>query len=121
MKKESVVGLGIRHKPTHGANDVASCRLHRRVGLVVGQNDHILALIPIALNEEARDVVNIVDAAAKLAFLAKVVDTDEQSLAPAGTVGVLESIAFGSSMAELLRRRRRRRTGAGMGGVAVTP
>lgn len=63
--------------------------------------------------------MNIVDAAAKLTILTKVVDADKQSLAPAGTVGVLESVTFGGPMAELLRRRGRRRTGAGMGGVAV--
>ena len=56
-----------------------------------------------------RHVLHVVDAAAELATLAKVVDPDEKSLSSAGAVGVLESIAVGSTMPKVLRLRRRRR------------
>lgn len=112
MEEEGIVGLRVLNEPTHSADDVVPCRLHDGVGLVVGQDDHVLSLVAVPLDEEGRDVVDIVDAAAQLAILAKVVDADEQSLATAGTVGVLESIAFGGTVAELLGNRRRGRTGA---------
>jgi hypothetical protein len=44
--------------------------------LIIGQDDHILSLVTIALNKERRHVVDIVHAATKLAFLIEVVDTN---------------------------------------------
>jgi hypothetical protein len=56
-----------------------------------------------------RHVLHVVDAAAELATLAKIVDADEKSLSSASAVGVLESIAGGGAMSKVLRLRRRRR------------
>lgn len=53
--------------------------------------------------------MDIVDAASELALLAKVVDTDEQSLPLTGTVGVLEGVALRCTMSELLGNVRWRR------------
>ena len=70
----------------HRPQDICFCRLAHRVLLVVGQGDHILALVTEGLHEVVGHVLNIVDATSELTFLAKVVDTDQQSLALAGTV-----------------------------------
>jgi hypothetical protein len=77
--------------------------------LVVGQDNHILLLVVVPLHKERRDIVDIVDAASELALLAKVVDTDEQSLPLTGTVGVLEGVALRCTMSELLGNVRWRR------------
>lgn len=102
MKEEGIVGLSIAHKPSHGLDNIGTRRLHDWVGLVISQNDHILALIPVSLNQECRNVVNIIDATAQLAVLTEIVDSYEESLASTCTVGVLESVSIGSSMAKLL-------------------
>jgi hypothetical protein len=103
VEEERVVGLGVLNEPVHGAQDVL---------LVVGQSDHILALVTKGLHQVVGHVLNIVDATSELALLAKVVDADQESLALAGTVGVLERVAVGCAMAEVLHALWRRRWGA---------
>ncbi len=117
MQEQGVVGLGALDEPLHGADDVGLGGLHDGVLRVVGQDDHVLALVVVVFAEEVGHVVDVVDAAAQLALLAKVVDADEQRLALTRAVGVLERVALGRTVAELLRRRRGRR--AGLGVVAV--
>ena len=87
--------------------------------MIIGQNDHVLSLVAIPLNKEGRHVVYIVDAASKLSLLVEVVDANQKSLATTGTVGILESIAFGSSVTELLGRRWRRWTGSSVLSIVV--
>lgn len=111
VQKERIVGLGIRHEPAHGVDDVLLGRLHHGVGLVVGQDDHILALVPMVLDQILRKVLGVVDAAAQFAFLAEIVDTDQECTPLSCAVGVLEGIAGGGSVAELLVARRRRWAG----------
>lgn len=111
VQEERIVGLGIRHEPAHGVDDVLLGRLHHGVGLVVGQDDHILALVPMVLDQVLRKVLGVVDAAAQFAFLAEIVDTDQERTPLSCAVGVLEGIAGGGSVAELLVARRRRRAG----------
>ena len=59
-------------------------------------------------------ILDIVDTAAQLATLAKVVDADQKGLSSTGTVGVLEGVASGSAMAKCLGLLRR-----GRGGIMV--
>ena len=54
------------------------------------------------LNKIRRHVLHVVDTASKLTALAKIVDAYEESLAAAGTLGVLVGIALGSAVAKLL-------------------
>lgn len=117
VQKECVVRPGVPHQPLHGIDDVFPGRLHDGVLLVVGQNDHVLAAVAVALDQEGRDVADVVDAAAQLAVLAEIVDADQQGAATAGAVGVLERVLPGRAVAELLQARGRgrgsRRLGAG--------
>jgi hypothetical protein len=87
--------------------------------LIIGQNDHVLSLVAISLNKEGRHVVDIVDTTSKLSFLIEVVDANQKSLATTGTVGILESIAFGGSVTELLGRRWRRWAGSSVLSIVV--
>lgn len=103
MKEQSIVGLGISNKPLHSLDDVLLCRAHNGVLLVVGQENHVFPLVAIALDEEVGKVLDIVDTSAQFAFFANVVDSDQQSLAFTRAVGVLEGIAIGCAVAELLR------------------
>ena len=112
MEEQGVVGSRILDEPLHGANNVGTGRYHDGVALVVGEDDGVFALVSEALKEEAREVLCVIDAAAQLAVLAKVVDTDKESLALSGTIGVLERVAFGGTVAELLGCVWRRRAAA---------
>ena len=102
MEEQGVIGLGALNQPFHGPNDVPFGGLHDGVVLVVCQDDHVLPLVAIALDEEARDVVDVVDTSSQLTVLAEVVDTDEEGLALAGTVGVLEGVPVRGAVTELL-------------------
>jgi hypothetical protein len=119
VEEQRIVGLSVLNQPAHGADNVVLGGLHDRVRLVISQDNHILTLVVIALREEGSEVVHIVDTPPKLSVLTKVVDADEESLALSRAVGVLEGVALGGTVAELLGRRGRRRTCAGvMSGVA---
>jgi hypothetical protein len=112
VEEERIVGLGVLNEPVHGAQDVLLGRLAHGVLLVVGQGDHVLALVTKGLHQVVGHVLNIVDATTELTFLAKVVDANQESLALAGTVGVLERVAVGGAMAEVLHALWRRWWGA---------
>ena len=77
--------------------------------LVVGENDHVFALVVEILDEVGRHVPNVVDATPKLTALAEIVDADEQGFPPTGTSAVLERVILRGSMAEMLRAGGRRR------------
>ena len=111
MKEQGVVRLGILNEPAHSLDDIRLGGDHARVLLVVGQDDHVLAAVPVALAEEGGEVLGVVDAAAQLALLAEVVDADQQGFALPGTVRVLEGVALWRAVAELLRGARRGRAG----------
>jgi hypothetical protein len=64
VKEERVVRLGVLNKPVQGPNNVAPGGMHDRIGLVIGQEDHILSLVAIPLHQKGRDVLNVVDATA---------------------------------------------------------
>jgi hypothetical protein len=59
------------------------------------------------LGKVSGHVADIIDTAAELSALVKVIDSDEKSFSPAGAVRVSEIVAVGGAMAELLRCRRR--------------
>lgn len=120
MKEESIVGLGVLDQPAESADDVFASGNHDRILLVISQDDHVLSLVVVALHQEGRDVVYIVDTSTQLAFLAKIVDTDEKRLATTGTSGVLESVAFGGTVAELLRNIGGRWSGSSVLGMVVS-
>lgn len=61
----------------HGPQDVLLGGLAHRVLLVIGENNHIFALVVEVLDEVGRHVPNIVDAAPELTALAEVVDADK--------------------------------------------
>lgn len=108
VEEERVIGLSVLDQPVHGAQDVLFGRLAHWVLLIIGQGDHVFALVAKGLHQVVGHVLNIVDATSELALLAKVVDTDQESLALAGTVGVLECVVIGGTVAEGLHARGRR-------------
>jgi hypothetical protein len=120
VKEESVIGLGVLDKPAKSADDVFASGNHDRILLVISQDDHVLSLVAIALHQEGRDVVYVVDTSTQLALLTKVVDADEKRLATTGTFGVLESIAFRGTVAELLGNIGGRWSGSSVLGVVVS-
>ena len=112
MEKQRVVGLGVLDEPVHGAQDIGLGRLAHGVLLVVGPDHHVLALVAQVLGRVAAHVLDVVDAAAQLALLAKVVDADEQGFPAAGAVGVLKGVAARGALAEGLGLGGRRRGSA---------
>lgn len=102
VEEERIVGLGVLDQPLHRAQDIVFGGLQDGVGLVVGQDDHVLTLVVVAVHQERRDILDIVDAALELVGGAKVVDADQQGLALSGALTVLEGIICGCAVAELL-------------------
>lgn len=96
----------------HGPQDVLLGGLAHGVLLVIGEDNHIFALVVEVLDEVGRHVPNIVDAAPELTALAEVVDADKQGFSPTRTGTVFEGIALRGAVAEVLRTRRRRWRGA---------
>lgn len=88
-------------------------RLAHGVLLVVGEDDHVLALVAKMLGQVGGHVADIIDAAAQLAALAKVVDADQQGFPLAGALRVLEGVVLGMAVAEALRGRGWRRGAVG--------
>lgn len=91
------------HRPEY----VLLGRLAHGVLLVVGEDDHVLALVSKVLGQVGGHVPHVVDAPAQLAALAKVVDADQQGFPLAGALRVLEGEALGVAVAEALRGCRR--------------
>lgn len=103
MQEEGIVGLGVLDEPLHGTDDVGLGGLVVGVLLVVGEQDHVLALVIVLVDQEGRQVLDVVDAAAQLALLPKVVDADQQGLATPVALRVLECVSLGRAVAELDR------------------
>lgn len=116
VEEERVVGPGVLDEPVHGAQDVLLGGLGHGVLLIVCENNHVFAAVAKVLREVRCHVAHVVDAAAQLAALAKVVDADEQGLAAAGALRVLERVVGGGAGAELLRVLGRRLDGPCGGG-----
>lgn len=91
----------------HGSQYVLLRGLAHWVLLVVGEDDHVLALVAKLLDQVGRHVPDVVDAPPQLASLAKVVDADQQGLPPAVALRVLEGVALGMAIAEGLGGRGR--------------
>lgn len=51
VEEERVVGLSVLNEPVHGAQDVLLSRLAHGILLVVGQSDHVLALVTKGLHQ----------------------------------------------------------------------
>lgn len=97
------------HRPQY----VGLCRLAHGVLLVVGQEHHVLPLVVEMAVEICAHVLHVVDAAAELSALAKVVDSDEESFPAPVASRVLERIAIRRTVAEALRCSRWRGRAAG--------
>lgn len=102
MHKQRIIRLRIPHQPLHGPENIRLGWDTHRILLVVGENDHIAASIPEPVMEEGGHVGDIVDAAAELVGLAKVVDADEEGATTTGAGGVLEVVVGGGAVAEVL-------------------
>ena len=103
VEEERVIGSRVLDEPVHGAEDILLRRLAHRVLQVVGEDDHVLALVAKVLKQVRRHVLDVVDATPQLPALPEVVDPDQQRLAPARAVRVLEGIALWCSVPEALR------------------
>lgn len=71
--------------------------------LVIGKDHHVLVLIANLLREVGNHITHIINTAAKLAALVKIVNTNQQGFPPAYIVGVSEGIAIEAIVAKLLR------------------
>lgn len=100
MEEEGVISSGVLDKPMHGTQDIGLCGLAHGVLLVVCEDDHVLSSVAVALVQVVGHVLDVVDASSQLSALVEVVDSDQQGLALAGAVGVLEVVSLGGSMAE---------------------
>ena len=76
--------------------------------MVVCKDDHVLPLVAKVFHKVCGHVSDVVDAAAELAALAKIIDADEQGFSAASALRVLEVVAVGCSLAKLLGSRWRR-------------
>ena len=112
MEEKRIVGSRVVNEPAHRSDDVVLGRVFSGVRLVVGQDYHIIPLVVVALVEESRHILSIVDTSSQLALLSKVVDSNQQSLALSSTVGVLKGVSLRSTLTEVLRRCGRGRAGA---------
>ena len=109
MEEERVVRSRVLDKPMHSPQYVLLGGLAHGILLVIGEKDHIFALVVEILDEVGRHVPDIIDTASKLAALAEVVDADKQGFPSTGTGAVLEGVILRGAMAEILRTRWRRR------------
>lgn len=119
MEEEGIIGLCVGDEPVHSVLHILLGGNLARILLVVRQDHHVLPLIAVTFVQEPRHIVHIVDAAAQLALLTKVVNADEQGLATTTAVGVLEGVALRRAVTKLLRALRRRRSRA-LAAVAAT-
>ena len=117
VKEERIIRPCVLDKPVHGAQDILLGRLAHRVLQVVGQDDHILALVAEVLVQVRRHVLDVVDAAPQLSALPEVVDPDQQRLAATRAVRVLEGVVRRRGREAL--RRAGRRGGVAVAGMAV--
>ena len=92
VEEQGIVRLGIFDKPMHGTENVLFGGLAHRVLLVVGQNNHIFSRVAKIAVQVSGHILDIVNAAAELAFLVEVVYANEESLATASTSGILKGV-----------------------------
>ena len=92
VEEEGVIRPGILHEPMHCSQDILLGGLAHGILLVISENNHILATVTKVLDEVVCHVATVIDASSQLATLAKIVDSDEESFATAGTIGVAEGI-----------------------------
>lgn len=85
VEEECVVGTRITHEPLHCLDHVRLGGDGAGVARVVGENDHVVGAVSVAIHQELLDVVHIINAPAQCVVLASVVDTNQESLALSGT------------------------------------
>ena len=114
MKEQRIIRPRILNQPMHRPQNILLRRLAHRILQIIRQNHHILPLIPKVLKQVTRHVLDVVDAPAQLAPLPEIVDPDQQRLATARAVRVLEVVVLRRAGAETLRR-----AGRGRGSLVV--
>ncbi len=82
---------------------VGLCWLRHWILLVICQDHHVFSLVAKVFVQVVAHVLDIVDAATELPFLAEVIDANEQSLPSTCTLRVLEIVTGWGAAAELLR------------------
>ena len=82
---------------------VGLCWLRHWILLVIRQNHHVFSLVAKVLVQVVAHVLDVVDAATELPFLAEIIDANEQSLPSTCTLRVLEIVTGWGAAAELLR------------------
>jgi len=107
VEEERIVGLRVLDQPMHCPNDVCLCGLAQRIGLVVGQDHHVLSPISVTLIQEGRHLRNIIDATPQLVRLSNVVNTDEKGFPTARTRRILVPIVRWSTVSKTLTLQRR--------------
>lgn len=77
VQEEGVVRLRASHEPLHCADHVRFRRVQWGVcGVVVGEDDHVFALVVVVLHQVLGEVGSVVDAPAQLGVCAVIVDAD---------------------------------------------
>ena len=94
--------MRILDQPVHRSENVCLGWLTHGVLLVVCERDHVLPLVAEELVEICAHVLDVVDATSQLPTLAKVVDTNQQRFPPPVACRVLERVAVGGAVAEVL-------------------
>lgn len=77
MEKQRIVRLRVLNEPMHRPHNVCFSRLAHRILLIVGQEDHVFALVSEMAVEIPAHVLHIIDAAPQLTLLSKIVDANE--------------------------------------------
>jgi hypothetical protein len=103
--------VSLFHEPVHSSQDVLFCGLAHGVLLIVGEYYHVFAPVAKVFDQVSRHVSDVVDAAAQLAALAKIVDADQKCFPPTRALRVLEGIALRRPKPKVLGRMRRRGRG----------
>lgn len=104
MQEERIVWTSVLDQPVHGPENVLLGRLAHGILLIVCEDDHVFPLVAKVLDEVGRHVAHVVDAASKLATLAKIVDANQQAFPPAITLRVLKVVVLWVAIAKALGR-----------------
>jgi hypothetical protein len=108
VEEERVIRRGPLNQPVHGTEDVLLRGLTHGVLLVIREDYHVFPPIPEVLNQVGSHVANVIDTAAQLTALAKVVNADQQAFPAPSAVRVAVCVALRCSLAEVLRPSRGR-------------
>lgn len=84
----------------HRTQNVGLSRLAHWILLIIGKYHHILSTVSKGLDQIFGHILHIIDTAAQLPLLSKVVDSNQQRFAFAGTFRILKAVPLGCPVAE---------------------